>query len=77
MIGRLPLISYWGRYSIMVLCSHNLVLYVMCPLLKRYLSGGALLFVSFAVAMLACHLLIPLMRRFLPHVTAQKDLIKV
>ena len=77
MIGRLPLISYWGRYSIMVLCSHNLFLNVLCPLLKPYLSEGMLLFVSFVAAMLASHLMIPLMKRFLPHVTAQKDLIKV
>ena len=77
MIGRLPLISMWGRYSIMILCSHSMFVLALTPLLGKYLSGMPLLLSVFAITLLGCHLLIPLMKRFLPHVTAQKDVIKV
>ena len=77
MIGHLPFISYWGRYSIIILCTHNLLIIMLNWLLGRYISGGLLLFVVFVVTMFLCHLLLPLVKRYLPHVTAQKDVIKV
>ena len=77
LIGHLPVISYWGRYSIIILCTHYLFAQVLALYLKPHLSGISYLLVVFAVSMLACSVTIPLMRRFLPHVTAQKDLIKV
>ena len=76
-LKRLPAVSYWGRYSIMILCVHYPVLIVMSKILSRYVSGTVLFAVVFVMTMLICHLLIPLMRRFLPHVTAQKDVIRV
>lgn len=77
MLGHLPLISYWGRYSIIILCIHSLLVILLDWLLGRYLSGGILLLAVFVLTMLLCHLLLPLVKRFLPHVTAQKDVIKV
>ena len=76
-LKRLPAVSYWGRYSIMILCVHYPVLIVMSRVLSRYVSGTVLFAAVFIMTMLICHLLIPLMRRFLPHVTAQKDVIRV
>lgn len=78
MIGRLPLVSYWGRYSIMILVTHQ-------PMIKLHikissllgLSGVAALMCSLTTMMLSYMLIIPLMKRYLPYVTAQKDLIKV
>ena len=77
MLGRLPLVSFWGRYSIIILCIHSLLIIVLNWLLGRYLSGSVLLFAVFVLTMFLCHLLLPLVKRYLPHVTAQKDVIKV
>ena len=76
-IKRLPLVSYWGRYSIIILCTHYPV-----KMLFMYLTGDALSYVPqrivvFLLTLTACHFLIPVVRRFLPYVTAQKDVIKV
>lgn len=77
MMGHLPVISYWGRYSIIILCTHYPVAMICERVFGRYLSGGLLVAAVFVLTMLICWLLIPLMKRYLPYVTAQKDLIKV
>ena len=73
-----PLISFWGRYSIMILCSHVLFItlfgkitkYFNLPIIPSFL-------LVFILTMTICHILIPVMKRYLPYVTAQKDLIKI
>ena len=76
-LKHLPGVSYWGRYSIMVLCVHYPLLTILSKVLQRYISGVPLFIAVFVLTMLLCHLLIPVMRRFLPHVTAQKDVIPI
>lgn len=77
MIERLPLVSYWGRYSIMILCSHYPIVTVLNKLLGNVVSDMTLVIVVFLMTTMACYLLIPLMRRLLPHVTAQRNVIRV
>lgn len=77
MIGRLPVISYWGKYSIMILCTHSFFVTGLHMVLGRYMSGSALLLTVFVLSMFGSYLLIPFMKRYMPHVTAQKDLIPV
>lgn len=77
-IKHIPFVSFWGRYSIMILCTHQLVIFALTLVLDRLLPEGwgkALL--VFFVTMFVCHFLIIFMRRFMPHVTAQKDVIRV
>ncbi len=76
-IKHLPLVSFWGRYSIIILCTHQVVITVAAFFLRRWFSGTHLLLVLLAVTLLACHLLILFMRKYMPHVTAQKEVIKV
>jgi len=76
-IGCLPVISYWGRYSIIILCTHCLLATLITTYFSPYLSGVSYLLIVFTVTMLVCSFLIPLMRRYMPHVTAQKDLIRI
>lgn len=66
--GHLPYFSYIGRYSIMVLVTHE-------PLIRALLPLDMGLWTSFLVIMMLYPAVIPLMKRFLPHVTAQKDVI--
>lgn len=74
-IGRLPFVSYFGRYSIIPLCVHHLInrpLNVIC--LHFGIPHQA--YVTAALTVLLCWACIPFCIRFLPHVTAQKDVIK-
>lgn len=77
LLKRLPLVSFWGRYSIIILCTNQVVIFVVNHFLSRWFSGTRLLLVLLAVTLLICHLLILFMRKYMPHVTAQKDVIRI
>ena len=77
-IHDLPFISYWGRYSIMVLVSHQLLLQILSPLFRKaHLPIPVAIVILLGVVMFSYQLLIPLMKKYLPYVTAQKDVINV
>jgi len=76
-LKRIPLVTFWGRYSIMILCTHEVVILVLSKIMSRFLHGIPLLIAVLTVTLLICHLLILFMRKYMPHVTAQKDLIPV
>ena len=75
-IGNLPLFSYWGRYSLIILVMHRPliepILYVINLLhLSEWITALSVLFV-----VMACFLIIiPIMCKYCPHITGQKDLI--
>lgn len=77
MLKSLPLISFWGRYSIIILCTHQIAIMAVDYLLSNTFSGSLLLLMVFLLTILICHVLILFMRRYMPHVTAQKDLIRI
>ena len=77
--NRLPFFSYVGRYSIMLLLTHGLLIRALTPLclrLSEKTGSDAAVFLLFFIILMSYYLLIPLMRRFLPHVTAQKPLFR-
>lgn len=82
-IKRIPVISYYGRYSICILMTHFLFVPVLFNTgILEYVEGlgiNALLFriCFFVVAMLSYLLIIPFMIKYMPHVCAQKDLIEI
>ena len=82
LIKKLPIISYLGRYSIIILCTHVLFYlfifqhvikycYVNWNIPQLYTSIGC-----FFAEILISLLIIPLMIRYMPYICAQKDLIK-
>lgn len=74
----LPFFSYWGRYSIMILLTHGLLLQVYVPIAKKIpISDTLLEIILLIVTMFSYNILIPIMKKYLPYVTAQKDVIKV
>jgi fucose 4-O-acetylase-like acetyltransferase len=78
MIRDLPFISYWGRYSIMILVSHQLLLQILSPLFRKVPINIPLkIVVLLGVVMFSYQFLIPLMKKYLPYVTAQKDVINL
>lgn len=79
-LGNLPFVTYWGRYSIMILVTHALLLQVYMPLAHKFLSGlprPVMVLVILSATMFSYQLLIPLMRKYIPYFTAQKDLIAI
>lgn len=77
-IGYLPVISYLGRYSIMILVTHLPVVWWLSFLINQmgcyWLMTAC---ISTAIVSLSYLALIPLFKRYLPYVTAQKDVIKI
>lgn len=77
-IGHLPVVSYFGRYSIMILVTHIVLMqlwfYAIRPFHLPRMEAALL---NIFLTLSSYFALIPLMRRLLPHVTAQKDLIKL
>ena len=77
-LGTLPFVSYWGRYSLMILCTHALLLQIYVPIVRKiHLPVGAAVMALLVITMFSYQLLIPLMKKYLPYVTAQKDVIKI
>lgn len=75
-IRKMPFVSFMGRYSIMVLCSHQVVLMGIGMLLKRLnCTGWSAVMISFMLTSVISYLLIHPMKKYLPYVTAQKDLL--
>lgn len=79
LIGHLPFFSYVGRYSIILLLTHGLLIRALTPLCQRLnekTDAEIATFLLFIIVLISYYLLIPLMQRFLPHVTAQKPLFR-
>ena len=71
-----PLISYLGRYSLIVLGFHT---FLVAPLRFVFSFAGELgqyLLTYLAIALLMRYVIIPLSIRFFPYFTAQKELIR-
>jgi len=78
-IKKIPLVSYFGRYSIMILVTHGWIQWAVIKILREFhihWSKNASLAFVFVVTMLLYLGIVPFMKRFMPHVTAQKDVIK-
>lgn len=78
-IHHIPLVSYWGKYSIIVLCLHNPVIQVYVNIMRKigFSDGWSSLWVAFALTMLTFLAIIPFMKKYFPYVTAQKPLLSV
>lgn len=73
--GKIPFISFVGRYSIIVLCTHYFAME-----LSNYLLSQTAIYnmpVMFLLTTLICALAIPVFKKYLGYFTAQKDLIKI
>lgn len=73
MIIWIPIISYIGRYSIMILVTHVLIIGLLAGVVEGFIGITLSRWATFGYTLLLCWLLIPVMKNYLPHVTAQKD----
>lgn len=78
-IKNLPVISYYGRYSIVILCTSYLVYSPLRVIIPRLIPelGGVNDYIAFIITMLFEYFKIWFCIRCLPYFTAQKDLIPV
>jgi len=68
---------FFGRHSLIILCTHMLIMHFsMLFINKLPLDGWGLCILAVVFVMLAECLVIPVMVRFFPHVTAQKSVFK-
>lgn len=73
----LPIISYFGRYSIIILTTHITLLFSFAIIVdKMPLSSYWHLLINITLTILSFFIVIPFARKYLSYVTAQKDLIK-
>lgn len=76
-INWLPVISYFGKYSIIVLCSHLMLQLIMFVITFDIFGWPFRTFYYDAVLLMMCWITIPFCRKFLPHVCAQKPLLPI
>lgn len=74
-IVRVPIVSYLGRYSIIVLGLHDLFLASFFELFS-FPSAISLRLVAVGFSLTMCLAMIPVLRRYVPRFTAQADLIQ-
>jgi fucose 4-O-acetylase-like acetyltransferase len=73
-----PFISYIGRYSIIILGTHQLVHLLLLNKIWDYFPENTIfIFLKFVFCVLISALCIPFCRKVLPYFFAQKDLIKL
>lgn len=74
-IKHIPVVSYCGRYSIILLCTHHLfyrpLLLVFGNVIPEYS-----IYVSAVLTIVLCIISIPICVRFIPHFCAQEELFK-
>lgn len=77
-IKKSSVFQFWGRYSIMILVSHWIV-YRLVSYALDYLGLNVIwcCVINLIITMGICSLLIPFFIKYMPHVTAQKDVIPV
>ena len=68
--------SYYGRYSIMILVSHQLVYQVFAYVLSFFDFHIKIIAIANTILTLSVYVfIIPFMLKYMPYVTAQKDVI--
>lgn len=75
LIKWLPIISYIGRHSIILLCIHGPIIIFLQEYLKLG-ENNITNFIIFFTTILICWLSIPILKKIIPHFIAQKPLLK-
>lgn len=77
-INYLPYISYLGKYSIILLCTHFIIVTYLNVFFKKYMSSDWIIICTNLMITISLYsIIIPFMRKYMPHVTAQKDVFKI
>ena len=70
----IPYVSYLGKYSIMILCTHFIIITYLNVVLKKYISYDWIaIMINLVLTLSLYSFIIPFMKKYMPYVTAQKD----
>lgn len=76
-MGLVPFISYIGRYSIIILCTHAYIIQLTGIAFSYFIHNNwILLLLTFSATAVLNAAIIPIFLKWLPYVTAQKDILK-
>ena len=78
-LNYMPLFSYIGRYSIIVLLTHGIIIRLLTPsynYLSQYISITNTTMLMTVILLLSYYLIIPIMCCYLPFFTAQRPLLR-
>ena len=71
----LSLLSNLGRYSIIVLCTHLIVMKILRHVMRYIIIDETYtMWINFVLTVFSMLIIIPLCRKYIPYFTAQKDL---
>ncbi len=75
LVKYVPIVSYVGRYSIVVLCLHDFSLGSLARILWRFMTNVELVvFVEFLVIILILYFIIPLCVKYFPYIYLRKKI---
>ena len=78
-INKIPFVSYLGRYSIIVLVTHRLIQNIFTRGIEHLtgldMSSTSSRFILFFIIIALMSIIIPLCKKFLPHICAQKPVL--
>lgn len=75
-INWLPIISFFGRYSIIVLCVHLPFIQVIPKFIRQIFEYDITFWELSIIIFIICWIAIPICKRYLPYFVAQKPLFK-
>lgn len=79
LIGHIPFVSWLGRYSIIVLVTHMPLSAITGTIIDKavgiYIGDDLKYLLNFVIVILCMLIVIPICKKYLPYITAQKDLL--
>ena len=77
-IGKIRFVSYVGRYSLIVLCTHLFFIMIFYHLFHSVINRVSILFVLCSIfTIFSCYFIIPFFLKYFPKFVAQKDFLCV
>lgn len=71
-VGKIPFVTYMGRHSLLVLCTHMMILPLLMGLSLRFFAHDVAVVVSSVAAMVVLRwVVLPLCSRYLPFISGQ------
>lgn len=75
---KISFIKFIGRYSLMVLCTHQIVLQGVLPMVRKFSLGNWLsMFLTLLIVLVSYVIIVPILKKMFPYFVGQKSLFKI
>lgn len=76
-LNNISILSYYGRHTLIILVTHRYIFQTIGYFLAKLpLTNGTAFGINLTLTLLSYLILIPVIKKLMPHVTAQKDVLK-